>query len=381
MSNGTRSALAVTLAAMLCALPLRSLAEVRMLQLYSTPDGEYQAILLEDDEDDGVDRFAELVFAMTSAHGTRTLALTRGPLTPDLFRDREVVVDGRRRFLLATRQMSFWLRAQAELPDAFLAIDGGTLSIVSASATKVWTFPLGKGLAWEPVPGHRIPWDHELARHPLASPEATLAADADFFAQPMPAPVVREYYHARLDRYFLATTQREKSSLDAGQPSGWERTGNYFRSLHADAAYGLVTVPVCRYYLPPPLGDTHFFSAFAEECEAVARQWPAAILETSEAFRVALPEPASGLCVPMVASEDPQHSIATVPLYRVWNGRAGANHRYTTSVADQAERALDGWIPEGYGPHGSAMCVDAFDVGTIPVPKQKPKPFPPDQGR
>jgi len=369
MDNVKRSALAATLAATVCALSLPSVAEVDVLQLYSTPDGEYQAILLEDDENDGMDRFSGLHFVMSDPRGT----LRWITLTPNRMHEREVVVDGKRRFLLATRQMSFWLRAQAELPDAFLAIDGGTLSIMSASAATVWTFSLGHGLAWEPVPGHRVAWNHELARHPRASPDAQLAADADFFAKPPPAPVVREYYHAGLDHYFLALTQREKSDLDAGRRTGWERTGRSFRSVD-DATYGSVTVPVCRYYLPPPLGDTHFFSAFADECEAVARQWPDAILETSEAFRVALPERTSGLCLPDVLPDDPDASMVTVPVYRAWNGRADANHRYTTSLAEQSEMMLRGWIAEGYGPQGTAMCVDAFDVGTIPVPKQKPKP-------
>ena len=76
----------------------------------------------------------------------------------------------------------------------------------------------------------------------------------------------------------------------------------------------------------------------------------------------------------MVVSEDPQGPIVTVPLYRVWNGRADANHRYTTNLADQSDRVRRGWIPEGYGPHGTAMCVEAYDIGTIPLPRQKPKP-------
>ena len=192
---------------------------------------------------------------------------------------------------------------------------------------------------------------------------------------------MREYYHAGLDHYFLAVTQREKADLDAGRQSGWERTGKYFRSLDGNAAYGIATVPVCRYYLPPPLGDTHFFSAFAEECAAVARLWPDAILETAEAFRVALPDPASGLCLPQVLSDDPDEAILTVPVYRTWNGRADTNHRYTRNLAEQSEMMRRGWIAEGYGPQGVAMCVDTFKLATIPVPKEKPKTPPRDKSR
>ena len=62
MSNGIRSMLLTLSAAAMCALPPQASAEVQLLQLYSTPDGEYQAILLEDDENDGVDRFTGLRF-------------------------------------------------------------------------------------------------------------------------------------------------------------------------------------------------------------------------------------------------------------------------------------------------------------------------------
>ena len=370
MTNVARFRFTAALAAALCAIPLSSLAEVDVVQLYSSPDGEYQAILLEDDQDDGVDRFTGLLFAMSSDRGTRVLSLT-----PDVVRGREVVVDGRRRFLVATRQLSFRLLAQAELPDAFLAVDGGTFSMLRAdeSMTTVWSFPLGRGLERELAPGYRIEWKNELARHPpaTAGPDA---ADADFFAKPPPAPVVREYYHAGLDRYVLAATQDEKSVLDSNPGEGWMRTGEYFRSLDASGDLAAFTVPVCRYYLPPPLGDLHFFSAFADECEAVARQWPAAVLETADAFRVALPDRTTGLCLPFVSADDPQRSIVTVAVYRAWNEKAGGSHRYTKSLDEQKAMVLGGWVPEGYGPHGTAMCVDAYDVGTIPVPKQRPKP-------
>ena len=370
MRNVARVRFTAALAAALCAAPLPSLAEVDVLQLYSSPDGEYQAILLEDDQDDGVDRFTGLQFAMSSDRGTRVLSLT-----PELVKGREVVVDGRRRFLVATRQLSLRLNAQAELPDAFLAVNGGMFSMLRAddSMTTVWSFPLGRGLALELAPGHRIEWKNELSHHPLA-PAATNTADADFFAKPPPATVVREYYHAGLDRYMLAATQEEKSALDANPGEGWVRTGEYFRSLDASGDLAAFTVPVCRYYLPLPFGDLHFFSAFADECEAVARQWPAAMLETADAFRVALPDRTTGLCLPLLSSDDPQRSIVTVPLYRAWNEKAAGSHRYTTSLDAQMEMVLRGWVAEGYGPHGTAMCVDAYDVGTIPVPKQRPKP-------
>ena len=367
MGNGKRFALAAMLAATVCALPLPSPADVRVLQLYSTPDGEYQAVLLEDTVNDAVDRFRGLTLVMHASGGT-SRSVT---LTPDRVYETAVVVDGMRRFLVATRQLSFWLRTQAELPNAFLETDGGTLAVFGGESRRYPPIAQDGAMAFEDDASTPSASNFALAQHPL--PDARLASGADFFANPPTAPIVREYYHASLDRYFLAATQREKADLDAGHRPGWKRTGRSFRSLE-DGVYGIETVPVCRYYLPPPFGDTHFFSAFADECEAVARQWPSAILETAQAFRVALPERTNGLCMVRASPEDPEASTVTVPIFRAWNGRADANHRYSTSLAEQSEMLRRGWIAEGYGPYGATMCVEAYDVDPIPVPKQPPRP-------
>lgn len=371
MDTMKRCLMAGLFTAMVCAVPVRLLADVGVVQLYSTPDGEYQGILLEDDENDGVDRFAGLTFSV-AAPGSAVRSITLGP---DDARARDVSVDGKRRFLVATRLMSMWLRTQQELPDAFLAPDGW-LTVTGFADGRVVVIDVASTIAsQQATPGSA------LERQPRALFDDPLAATADFFSRPVPGPIVREYVHAERNRYVLAATQREKSNLDAGFPAGWTRTGHYFRALDADPASGRPTVPVCRYYLPPPLGDTHFHSAFAEECEAVAQTWPGAILESREAFRVALPEPSSGLCLPIIDAAEPENSIVTAPLYRVWNGLGDASHRFTTRVAEQEARVSDGWIAEGYGPHGTAMCVDTFDVGTVPMPKQRPKTPRRDDGR
>ena len=100
MRNAKRSTLAAMLAATACALSLQALAEVRVLQLYSSPDGEYQAILLEDDVLDSVDRFRGLTLVMHDVRG----ASRSVTLTPDRVLEDSLVVDGKRRFLVATRQ-------------------------------------------------------------------------------------------------------------------------------------------------------------------------------------------------------------------------------------------------------------------------------------
>jgi Repeat of unknown function (DUF5648) len=367
MGTGKGFALAALVAATICLFPLRSVGEVHLLQLYSTWDGEYQAILLEDDENDGVDRFTGLRFEMYNERWARSLTLT-----PDLVRDREVVVDGKRRFLVATRQVASQLITQAELPDGFLATDGGIFEMLPPGSPVPWVtvVDLAYAIRFEPGTGYPIAWNDALARHPPASPQSP-ATGADSFVTTPPAPVVREYYNASMDRYFLAVSHAEKAVLDFGGRRGWQRTGKYFRSLPSGPTNRSATVPVCRYYLPPPLGDIHFFSAFAEECEAMARQWPDAILETHEAFRVALPEPGSGECLPAVSAHGTP--LLTTPVYRSWDAMNDTGHRYTTSLAEQTERIRRGWIAEGYGPWGSVMCVDEYTLGTIEVPKQKPK--------
>ena len=69
-------------------------------------------------------------------------------------------------------------------------------------------------------------------------------------------PVV-EFYHAAFDHYFITWMPDEIAKLDAGtQIRGWTRTGYSFKTYTTPEAG---TSPVCRYYIPPGLGDSHFF--------------------------------------------------------------------------------------------------------------------------
>jgi hypothetical protein len=45
------------------------------------------------------------------------------------------------------------------------------------------------------------------------------------------------------------------------------------------------------------------------------------------------------------------------PVYRLWNGRADSNHRYTTRLELRDALVEQGWISEGYGPLGAVWCV------------------------
>jgi hypothetical protein len=43
-------------------------------------------------------------------------------------------------------------------------------------------------------------------------------------------------------------------------------------------------------------------------------------------------------------------------VYRLFNNRVDANHRYTTDPAIQAQMVALGYIEEGYGPTATIMC-------------------------
>jgi len=46
-----------------------------------------------------------------------------------------------------------------------------------------------------------------------------------------------------------------------------------------------------------------------------------------------------------------------LPVYRLFNGKADVNHRYTVSFAIREEMIAQAWTPEGYGSIGVAMCA------------------------
>lgn len=166
-------------------------------------------------------------------------------------------------------------------------------------------------------------------------------------AGPVPA-VARavEYYYAALDHYFMTANAAEIDALDAGRFPGWQRTGMSFNVVDAaDSASGATSV--CRYYGNPEYGlDTHFYSASAEECAAVHQNWPNAwLLESSNVFRIYMPDVVTGACPP-----------ATLPVYRTWNHRADTNHRFTTDDRVQMTMMGRGGVPEGYGNPPVGMC-------------------------
>ncbi|HEX4524770.1 MAG TPA: hypothetical protein VH704_14715 [Casimicrobiaceae bacterium] len=158
-------------------------------------------------------------------------------------------------------------------------------------------------------------------------------------------------FHRDPSDYFLTVDYNEIAALDSGRIPGWTRTGEGFFAYAADSAIGQNMAPVCRFFGRADAGQqSHFFSAFADECAAITAWLPNVwLLESTNVFVVALPDAHDGSC-----------AAGTVPVYRLYNNDPGAvDHRYTTSRAIQARMIAAGWLAEGSGPGAVAMCAPA----------------------
>jgi hypothetical protein len=227
------------------------------------------------------------------------------------------------------------------MPERFLPTDGGTIDLDGNDA---WTFgPL-------PADGSTA-----LLRSGITAPAAGQSFSLGPFSVHVEFEEIIEYYDAARDHYFVSGSEPDIDAIESGRLKGWDKTGYSLPALtvsiphYCCSTYGQVAVPVCRYYIPPSLGDSHFFSAFADECAAVAAKFPSFVLETSVAFYVYLPNRTTGEC-----------PYPFQPVYRFWNQRADTNHRYIfetmpDSLALRTQMLELGWVPEG--PAGVAWCI------------------------
>jgi len=153
---------------------------------------------------------------------------------------------------------------------------------------------------------------------------------------------VVEYYNATLDHYFITWLAAEQANLDAGKtPTIWSRTGYSFHTYTSSQGG---TSAVCRYYLPPVYGDSHFFGRGAAECNATGAAHPAFVLEDPQFMQMILPT--AGTC-----------PAGTIPIYRVFSNRPDANHRYMTDRAVRDAMVAKGWLAEGDGTDLVVMCA------------------------
>ena len=172
--------------------------------------------------------------------------------------------------------------------------------------------------------------------------------------------VALEFFNQGKDHYFVSSVPAEIRDLDTGVHRGWARTGQSFHvfATAATAAQdGLAKAastdsPVCRFYIPPQHGDSHFFSASPAECASVLQRsatdpnYSGFVYESPNAFYISLPDLTTGTC-----------PANTHPVYRLWNQRADSNHRYTDVPAIKAQMIAKGYVAEGYGPDQVIMCA------------------------
>ena len=150
-----------------------------------------------------------------------------------------------------------------------------------------------------------------------------------------------EFYNTALDHYFITHITNEIALLDAGTTiRGWTRTGQSF-NVYTAASTG--TSPVCRFYIPPDKGDSHFYGRGTAECDGTAANNPTFVNEAADFFHVKLP--VAGVC-----------PAGTRPVYRVFSNRSDANHRYAVDRAVRDTMTGRGWLAEGDGPDLVVMC-------------------------
>jgi hypothetical protein len=180
----------------------------------------------------------------------------------------------------------------------------------------------------------------------LATSDGSYTVPAIYTGSTGAAPTIEavEYHNAGLDHYFITWVANEIAILDAGFKShGWARTAEQFSAYPAAQP---AASPLCRYYIPPAKGNSHFYGRGSAECTRTGESNPTFVLEDAAFMYMILPT--NGTC-----------PAATTPVYRVFSNRPDANHRYTTSRAIRDEMVAKGWLAEGDGPDLVVMCAPA----------------------
>jgi hypothetical protein len=161
---------------------------------------------------------------------------------------------------------------------------------------------------------------------------------------------VVEFYNGTLDDYFITANPAEIQDLDNGVHPGWTRTGLRFLAYANPSTAPASAQPVCRFYVAPAYGDSHFYSASPAECAATAQKFAAQwVYESPTVFYILLPDTTTGAC--------PSGSRG---IFRFLNDANGLHHRYTPEVDVRDSIIADGgWTQEGYGtpPDAPVMCT------------------------
>ena len=162
---------------------------------------------------------------------------------------------------------------------------------------------------------------------------------------PSGAVPVIEYYRADLDHYFMTADPAEIANVDANPI--FKRTGLYFYAWTDQATAPPEARPVCRFYADGAVFiDSHYYSADFNECVSVLNNWPGVWqLETANAFYALVPD-AAGHC-----------ASGTLPIYRFFNNRRDANHRYAVDLSVRRAMINRAWTAEGKGLERSGVLL------------------------
>ena len=235
------------------------------------------------------------------------------------------------------------------IPNGFVPIGGGSLNYAGVSMVNFGPLP---------IDGRNAILSNGTVALNLATNFAGQTASVG--ASP-PSAAATEFYNAGLDHYFVSHIAQEIADLDNGVHPGWARTGLSFRVFTASSAQ---TSAVCRFYIPPDKGNSHFYGRGTQECTETAQKNPTFVNEDPQFFFVILPT--GGVC-----------PAGTINVYRVFDNRVDANHRYTIDAAirDTMESQRH-WVAEGDGPDRVVMCVPPNTAAS--TPEEPPEnPYPP----
>ena len=313
----------------------------RLSAIYSNADGTVQFVVLRECcGSDGESFWNGITLRSTGGAGTQTLAFPRNLPSGDT---------AGKSVLVATQGFADLglITPDYIIPANFLSIGGGSLNYGGVSQMTFGAMPtdgrmlLAGGTA---VPNQAVNFAGQTASVGAAPASATAV----------------EFYNAGLDHYFLSHIAKEISDLDTGVHPGWARTGQSLRVFTASSAQ---TSPVCRFYIPPGKGDSHFYGRGTQECTETGTKNPTFVNEDPQFFFVILP--VAGVC-----------PAGTINVYRVFDNRIDANHRYMIDPAIRdAMESQKHWIVEGDGPDRVVMCVPPNPTAaTSPAPPEPPDP-------
>ena len=299
-------------------------------QIFSNSDGTVQFVVIydkgENDCDAGENKWAGLSLISTGPGPQQKYVFpTNLPTCRTSGRHMLIATDG-----FATLGI---VAPDYVIPNGFLQMPGGAVSFAGVGYMSYIALPNDgvTALRFDGTPIQNVATN-------LAGASASVAPGMT------PAPVtVVEFYNMDLDHYFITYGAQEISDLDTGVHKGWARTGYSFKT-YTTAQAG--TSPVCRFYIPPALGDSHFFGRGTDECDATGEKNPSFV------------QRGSGVHADVPAGRR-RMSGGTIEIYRVFSNRPDANHRYMTDKAVRQMMVDKGWLAEGDGPNLVVMCAPA----------------------